>query len=113
MKGLHLHVDCASGAAGDMMLGALIDLGVPLDVIGHALDQIGAGRDRLRVTHVTKSGIAAVDIKVDTAGQLDGAHRHQHAGHVHTGHSPEPVQASAHAGHAHGCLLYTSDAADE
>lgn len=88
MKGLHLHVDAASGAAGDMMLGALIDLGVPLDVIGHALDQIGAGRDRLRVTNVTKSGIAAVDIKVDTTGELAGAHRHQHPGHVHTGHPP-------------------------
>jgi len=71
-----------------MMLGALIDLGVPLEVIGHALDQIGAGRQRLRVTHVTKSGIAAVDIKVDTRGQIAGAQRHQHAGHVHTGHPP-------------------------
>ncbi|MBA3457973.1 MAG: nickel pincer cofactor biosynthesis protein LarC [Deltaproteobacteria bacterium] len=97
MKGLHLHVDCASGAAGDMMLAALIDLGVPIDVIGHALDQIGAGRHRLRVTHVTKSGIAAVDIKVDTTGEIAGAQRHQHPGHVHTGHPP----ASEHAGHTH------------
>lgn len=61
-RGLHLHVDCASGAAGDMMLGALIDLGVPVDVIGAALDAIGAGRHRLRIARVTKAGIAAVDL---------------------------------------------------
>ncbi|MBA2540605.1 MAG: nickel pincer cofactor biosynthesis protein LarC [Deltaproteobacteria bacterium] len=78
LRGLHLHVDAASGAAGDMMLGALLDLGVPLDVVGAALDAIGAGRERLRVTKVTKGGIAATDLKVDTSGELPGAARHHH-----------------------------------
>ena len=79
VRGKHLHVDCASGAAGDMMLGALLDLGVPVDVVGDALDAIGAGRARLRVTKVEKRGIAATDVKVDTAGSLEGAVSHQHA----------------------------------
>ena len=79
LRGRHLHIDCASGAAGDMLLGALIDLGVPVDVVGDALDAIGAGRSRLRVTRVVKYGIAAVDIKVDTHGELVGARRHVHA----------------------------------
>ncbi|MDB4953332.1 MAG: hypothetical protein JWO36_901 [Myxococcales bacterium] len=80
LRGLHLHVDCASGIAGDMMLGALIDLGVPLPIIGDALDKIGAGRSRLHVTRVMKHGIAAVDVKVDTGGQVIEAHDHVSAG---------------------------------
>lgn len=108
-RGLHLHVDAASGAAGDMMLGALIDLGVPVDVIGEALDAIGAGRARLRIARVVKAGIAAVDLKVDTGGTLAGAapHSHEHDhdhdhdhhhghGHDHEGHSHSHSHAHAH-----------------
>jgi uncharacterized protein (DUF111 family) len=76
LRGLHLHVDCPAGAAGDMMLGALLDLGVPIDVIGGALDAIGAGRQRLRVQRIVKRGIAAIDVKVDTSGHVLDEHRH-------------------------------------
>ena len=98
LRGKHLHVDCASGAAGDMMLGAMIDLGVPVDVIGDALDAIGAGRGRLQVTRVVKHGIAAVDVKVDTRGTLAAGHT-QHA-HTHT--HGDHAHAHAHGDHTHG-----------
>jgi pyridinium-3,5-bisthiocarboxylic acid mononucleotide nickel chelatase len=102
LPGLHLHVDGASGAAGDMVLGALIDLGVPVDVIGDALDAIGAGRRRLQVTRVVTHGIAAVDVKIDTAGDLAGMppHRHADPGHDHS-HAPGHG-AHTEAAHRHG-----------
>ena len=83
MQGLHLHLDCASGIAGDMTLAALIDLGVPVEVIGAALDRVGAGAWRLSVRRVVKRGIAAVDVQVDTKHEHDHDHDHHHHDHDH------------------------------
>ncbi|NVB84182.1 MAG: nickel pincer cofactor biosynthesis protein LarC [Kofleriaceae bacterium] len=109
LRGLHLHLDCASGAAGDMFLGALLDLGVPVEVIGQALDAIGAGRQRLRIARVMKRGIASVDVKVDTSGHVLDEHRHEHgraphthgpAGHLPHSVLPKPRRATTQSGHS-------------
>lgn len=36
-----LHIDCPTGLAGDMLLAALLDLGVPMTVVEESLRQIG------------------------------------------------------------------------
>jgi uncharacterized protein (TIGR00299 family) protein len=77
-----------------MMLGALIDLGVPIDVIGAALDAVGAGRERLRITRVVKHGVSAVDLKVDTKGHILPEHNHGDEPSRGHGHAPKPTNAS-------------------
>jgi uncharacterized protein (TIGR00299 family) protein len=102
--GLHLHFDGASGAAGDMMLGALLDLGVPRQVIEDAFDRVGLGKDRLEVARVVKHGLAAVNvtIRIDEqdrqhphagghAGDHHG-HHHDHDNHHHHAHEHHPYR---------------------
>jgi len=36
-------VDCPTGLAGDMLLAALFDLGLPQEVVAHPLDALGLG----------------------------------------------------------------------
>ncbi len=76
IRGHHLHIDGASGAAGDMVVGALIDAGVPVAVLGEALDRVGVGADRLQVTRVVKAGISATDVKVRACAGEGHGHRH-------------------------------------
>ena len=77
LRGQHLHIDGASGAAGDMVLGALIHLGVPRALFDEAFDRIGLGRERLQVNTVVVHALSAVNVTID-------AHHH---GHDHVRHA--------------------------
>ena len=120
LRGLHLHFDCESGAAGDMTLGALIDAGVPEEVVRDAVAAVGIDGARLRVEKVVKGGIAATDVKVwvedleppreaDTGG-APGVHSRGLENHSPEPekHSPEPEEHShgperySHGEHSHG-----------
>lgn len=84
LRGAHLHFDCAAGAAGDMTLGALFDLGVPVEVVREAIGALGVDGGCLRVARIVKRGISAVDVKV--VGEGDGHHHHDEHGHHHHDH---------------------------
>ncbi len=70
--------DCPSGIAGDMTLGALVDLGVPLEAIQEALATLPLSGYRLRRTAEVRHGIAATQVHVDIDGEEHHAHRHLH-----------------------------------
>jgi pyridinium-3,5-bisthiocarboxylic acid mononucleotide nickel chelatase len=60
-------LDCSSGASGDMLLGALVGAGVPLDAIDAAVQAIAPEPIRIRAESVTRAGLAATRAQVDVA----------------------------------------------
>jgi len=92
-----VYFDCASGASGDMLLGALVDLGLPLDVLRQELAKIPLGGYRLEARQVDRSGLRATKVDVVIDGAEDGHHEHHDHDHGrhHHGHP-------AGAGHERG-----------
>jgi uncharacterized protein (TIGR00299 family) protein len=64
------HFDCFSGVSGDMVLGAVIDAGVPADAIRAALDSLGLPIT-LEVERVKRNGFAATKVNVLAPDQED------------------------------------------
>ena len=74
-----LHFDCFAGAAGDMILGALIDAGLPLDELRGALGSLTIDRDAVWTERVNRAGIAATKFHVrGEQPPIDHAHDHEH-----------------------------------
>ena len=65
MKSLHTaYFDCYSGISGDMILGALIDLGVQETNISKALKKIDLKGYKFQVKNVQRNGIVGTQIKI-------------------------------------------------
>jgi hypothetical protein len=70
-----VYFDCASGAAGDMLLGAAVDLGLPLERLRDELARLPVAGYRLEAERVKRCGLAATQVHVRLDGQ-DEKHRH-------------------------------------
>jgi len=100
-----LYFDCFAGASGDMILGALLDAGLPLDELRAALGGLALERYEIRVDRVLRAGVSASKFRL-----LEGSgspapesspngppivHAHDPGARDHT-HGPEHVHRQPH-----------------
>src|SRR6267143_1252837 len=69
-----LYFDCFAGASGDMILGALISVGVDQRTLVEQLQLLGVGGWQIDFETADRSGISATYARVQTAHEH--AHRH-------------------------------------
>jgi len=100
------YLECFSGISGDMLLGALVDAGVPFKCLEETAAALNVGA-RVEMRRVSRGGLAAT--KVDVIGPEDAA-EHSHGTHPHDAvlhkddahehsHSHEHAQAHTHTAH--------------
>ncbi len=81
------YLQCPTGIAGDMCLGALVSLGVPLEYLTEKLNGLGIEQEyKLRAEVVHHNGQQATKVHVDLADV--NHHDHEHS-HHHGRHLPE------------------------
>jgi uncharacterized protein (TIGR00299 family) protein len=87
--GKTIYFDCFSGVSGDMFLGALLDLGLPLEGLRDALGSLAIEYGQITADRVLRAGVSATKF---SARSGDDAAGHEHA--------PAAARAPAHD-HAH------------
>lgn len=74
-----LYLDCFSGASGDMVIGALLDAGLPFERLEAALGSLALGAEcTLSAEAVTRSGIGATKFTVTEVPREGAGHAHRH-----------------------------------
>jgi pyridinium-3,5-bisthiocarboxylic acid mononucleotide nickel chelatase len=106
------YLECQTGIAGDMCLGALVDAGVPVEYLNTQLDRLGiAAEYQLWAEKIHHNGQIATKVHVDLTAIKSSnlhapAHEHEHAHHDEHSHEHEHNHEHSHDhdnkhGHTH------------
>ncbi|HHY25129.1 MAG TPA: nickel pincer cofactor biosynthesis protein LarC [Clostridiaceae bacterium] len=94
-----LYFDCFSGISGDMVLGALIDLGIDVEVFKNELQKLGLDDFDISVEKKMKSSITVTDVDV-LIKEKGHDHVHNH-GYEKEQHHDHGCEEGHHGGHHH------------
>jgi uncharacterized protein (TIGR00299 family) protein len=112
------YLECFSGISGDMLLGALVDAGVPFALLEETAAALNVGA-RLELRKVVRGGLTGtkIDVIVEESGvadqgsgrphghdDQDDPHSHEHSIHTHSHEHAHHVHNHQHehaAGHTH------------
>ena len=64
------YFDCFAGVSGDMVLGALLDLGLPLEVLDEGWRMLGLQGFRLKHHKVQRGGLMGIKVEVQGKGTI-------------------------------------------
>jgi pyridinium-3,5-bisthiocarboxylic acid mononucleotide nickel chelatase len=93
------YLECQTGIAGDMCLGALVDAGVPVEYLTAQLDRLGISSEyQIWAEKIHHNGQIATKLHVDLTAIRSSKHEHSHD-HQHS-HDREHSHDHEH-GHAH------------
>ncbi|UUZ60990.1 nickel pincer cofactor biosynthesis protein LarC [Nocardioides sp. B-3] len=67
---MSIWIDASAGASGDMLLGALIGAGVPLEALSASIDAVAPEPVTLRPEPVSRNGFAAIRCHVEIADSV-------------------------------------------
>jgi len=101
-----LYFDCFAGASGDMIIGALLDLGLDLELLKAELAKLGLEGYEIRARKIMKSGFSATKFDVlDKNGQLhDNGYDSPHHNHDYDLHQGDQGRHEDSQRHHHGRL---------
>lgn len=110
------YLDCPTGIAGDMCLGALVSAGVPLEYLTQNLKKLGIDQEYCaRVESVYHNGQLATKVHVDLFNKSypshnpDLGHEHDHPhDHKHNHSSTNTPPSPHHTHHNHQALSHTA-----
>jgi pyridinium-3,5-bisthiocarboxylic acid mononucleotide nickel chelatase len=73
-----LYLDCFSGASGDMILGALLDLGLPVEALKSALGSLAVEYADITADRVSRAGVSATKFRLHEPAAAAGGPQHAH-----------------------------------
>lgn len=99
------HLDCSSGIAGDMFLGACLDLGMPVEVLSDVVARLGLAGISVETRKASRGGFVGTRFRVLQDGKPiegpDPEEHHDHHHHHHHDHGHHHHHDHDHSHHHH------------